>query len=83
MVSLNLMELLNKVRPDYADNVEFIVVNNTSKEGEMFKEQQNIYGSVLVLLSHNGIKRGTLANSEDEAGLRSELNKLLLAIPGV
>ena len=83
VVSLNLMELLNKVRPDYADNVEFIVVNNTSKEGEMFKEQQNIYGSVLVLLSHNGIKRGTLANSEDEAGLRSELNKLLLAIPGV
>lgn len=78
MGSLDLMALLNKVRPDYADKIEFIVVNINSKEGKIFREQQNIYGIVLVLFSHNGIKRGTLENSKDEAELRSELNKLFL-----
>ena len=76
MGSLNLMALLNKVRPDYTDKVKFIVVNINSKEGKMFREQHNIDGIVLVLFSHKGIKRGTLANSNDEAELRSELNKL-------
>ena len=78
MGSLELMTLLNKVRPDYADEVEFIVVNINSKEGKMFREQYHIDGVVLVLFSQNGIKRGTLANSKDEAELRSELSKLFL-----
>ena len=76
--SLELMTLLNKVRPDYADEMEFIVVNINSREGKMFREQQNIDGVVLVLFGHNGIKRGTLANSKDEAELRAELSKLFL-----
>lgn len=77
MGSLNLMELLNKVRPDYADKVEFIVVNINSKEGIMFREKQKIDGIVLAFFNRNGVKRGTFANSNDEAVLRSELNKLL------
>ena len=76
MGSLNLMDLLNKVRSDYSDKVEFIVVNINSQEGKMFREQQNIDGVNLVLFSHRGIQRGTLANSNDEAELRLELNKL-------
>ena len=78
MGSLELMSLLNKVRPDYTDKLEFIVVNINSKEGKIFREQQNIDGIVLVLFSHKGIKRGTLTNRKDEAGLRSELNKLFI-----
>ena len=55
MGSLNLMELLNKVRPDYANTVEFIVTNINSDEGKMFREQQKLDGIVLVFFNHNGI----------------------------
>ncbi len=76
--SLDLMTLLNKVRPDYAGKVEFFVVNVNSKEGQMFRQQQNVGAVVLVFFSPNGTKRGTLGNSKGETELRSELDKLSL-----
>jgi len=78
MGSLNLMTLLNKVRPDYAGKVDFIVVNVNSRKGEMFTKQQNVGGIELVFFSPKGTNRGTLGNNKSEAELRSELDKLSL-----
>lgn len=76
--SLNLMSLLGKVRSDYADKLEFVVVNIDSAEGQMFREQQNIAGIVAVLFDSNGTKLGTYGNTKDERELRFLLDKLSL-----
>jgi len=74
--SLDLMTLLNKVRSDYSGKVEFFVVDIATREGRMFRQQQNDDSIVLVLFSANGAKLAAHSYGLGEAGLRSELDKL-------
>lgn len=76
--SMDFMTLLNKVRSDYAGKVEFFVVDANSKEGQIFRQQQNVGAVILVFLSPSGAQRGTFSNSNGETELRSELDKLSL-----
>ncbi len=75
MLSLNLMTLMNGVRPDYSGRVEFVVVDIATDGGRSFVSTHQLDGSImLVLFDGNGRVRGVLPNIEDEAGLRSVLD---------
>lgn len=74
--SLSIMTLLNKVRSDYSEKVEFLVVNVNTREGQIFRQQQNVDAIVLVFFSSNGKKLGTISNTMSEIELRSVLDKL-------
>jgi len=74
--SLDLMTLLNKVRSDYSGKVDFFVVDVATREGRMFRQQQNDDSIVLVLFSANGAKLAAHSYGMDEAALRSELEIL-------
>ncbi len=78
MRSLELMTLLNKVRSDYADKVEFFVVTINSREGQIFRQRQNVGSIVLIFFSPNGTKESTLDSNMSEMDLRLELDKLSL-----
>ncbi len=75
MLSLNLMTLMNNVRPDFRDQVEFIVVDIATDGGRTFVSNHRLDGSImLVLFDGDGRLRGTLPNIDDEAGLRAVIN---------
>ncbi len=75
MLSLNLMTLMNEVRPDYRDYVEFLTVDIATDNGRSFVDRYQLDGSImLVLFDRDGAVRGILPNIEDEARLRSVLN---------
>ncbi|MBN4079550.1 hypothetical protein JYT26_02805 [Beggiatoa alba] len=74
--SLDVMTLLNKVRSDYAGKIEFLVVNVNTREGQIFRQQQNVDAIVLVFFSSNGKKLGTISHTMNETELRSVLDKL-------
>ncbi len=75
MLSLNLMTLLNDVRPDYSDTVKFLAVDIATDNGRSFVERYQLDGSImLVLFDARGTVRGVLPNIEDAARLRSVLN---------
>lgn len=78
MRSLDLMTLLGNVRSDYSDTVEFIVVDEISREGQIFQQQQNVGAINLIFFSANGVRQGTFNNSKSEVELRSALDKLSL-----
>lgn len=71
--SLDLMTLLNKVRSDYADRIEFLVVDIDTDAGRAFMEQQQIGGSALLLFDPDGTRRGVLVSVRDEQTLRAAL----------
>jgi len=74
--SLDLMELLNKVRPDYTGKVEFIVTDIVSKEGQMFSQRHDTSAIVVIFFSPDGTKQGKLENNMSEAALRLRLDML-------
>lgn len=75
--SMELMELLNKVRSDYAGKVDFLAVDFNSREGQTFGRQQAVGSVVLVLFGPDGARRGVLGSRIDEKDLRSEIDGIL------
>ena len=76
MRSLDIMTMLNKVRGDYASKIDFIVVNISSKEGQLFRQQQNVNAFALIFFNPKGARLGLLVNNMDESKLRLELDKI-------
>lgn len=74
--SLELMELLGKVRPDYNDRVKFVVVNTDIEEGKIFIAQQRAYSSSLILFDPQGKQIIILGSTTDEATLRLSLDEM-------
>lgn len=75
--SMEFMELLNKVRSDYAGKVDFLAVDINTRQGQVFSRRQNVGAAVLVLFDPDGVKRGVLYSGIDEQKLRSEIEHIL------
>lgn len=75
--SMEYMELLNKVRADYAGKVDFLAVDIHTQEGQAFSRRQNVGAAVLVLFDPDGVKRGVLYHGIGEQKLRSEINHVI------
>ncbi|NOZ52328.1 MAG: hypothetical protein GXP08_04150 [Gammaproteobacteria bacterium] len=72
--SLNLMEILNQVRSDYATRVEFLVVDSGTNEGQAFIQKEQATLGELLLFGKDGIRREVLINIEGEEILRAALD---------
>jgi len=72
--SLDLMALLDKVRSDYAGQIEFLVVDIDTEAGKSFMEHEQIGGSALLLFDPDGTRRGVLMSVRDEQTLRAALD---------
>ena len=75
--SMQVMELLNKVRSDYAGKVDFLVVDIATREGQDFIREQGVFDVVLVLFGEDGARRGVLGGGIGEKNLRSALDGIL------
>ena len=74
--SQQLMELLNKLRPDYAGRLEFLAVDIDSQEGQAFSRQQNVGGTKLILFDAAGTRLNVYDEFVAEQALRSGLDSL-------
>lgn len=75
MGSVEFMETLNKLRPEYATSVEFIVADLTSPEAQTFAATYNVSSVTLVFFAPDGTQRGTARGTSDLAALRNSLNE--------
>lgn len=75
MSSVELMEALNNVRPDYAASVEFIVADLTTPEAQAFATTHDVSSATLLFFAPDGTERGTLKGMQDPATLRNSLNQ--------
>jgi hypothetical protein len=74
--SLNLMDRLNRIRTDYENKIEFLVVDIETEEGKQFTQEQNLTDIGLVFFGPNGARQGILSasNISDDKGLRRSLD---------
>ncbi len=75
MGSVELMENLNKVRPDFAASVEFVVADLTTPEAQAFATQHNAGSVTLLFFAPDGTPRGEVHGVQDPGALRSALNQ--------
>ncbi|MFW2372750.1 MAG: hypothetical protein ACN4GM_06470 [Gammaproteobacteria bacterium] len=75
--SMQFMELLNKVRADYAGMVEFLAVDINTREGQAFSRRQGVGAVVLVLFGPDGTRQGVLYSGIGEKALRSEIDNIV------
>ncbi len=75
--STKMMELLNKVRSDYQDSVEFLAVDIATPTGQRFSQQQQAGAVDLVLFDADGQMRNTLSGRTAEQELRSVLDEIV------
>jgi len=73
--SIDLMETLNKVRPEYAANVEFVVADLLTPEGQAFATNHNVSSVTLVFFAPDGTQRGVVKGAQDINTLRSSLDQ--------
>ena len=59
--SIQMMELMNKVRSDYKETVEFLAVDIATPEGQRFSQQQQAGAIDLVVFGADGQKRNVLS----------------------
>ena len=76
MYSLNLMDLLNKVRSEYSDRIEFRVVDMNTPQGQAFLQQQQVQLGSLLFFAPDGTRQRVVSNIDDEAKLRASLNSI-------
>lgn len=75
--SLNLMDMLNKVRSDYDGSMEFRVVDNGTPQGRTFITQQQVNLGTLLLFGPDGTRQRVVNGVTDEAVLRATLDAAL------
>jgi hypothetical protein len=71
------MALLNKVRPDYIDKVNFLAVDVNTPIGRDFMQQQQVGPVALVMFGLDGTRQAVFRRGVSEADLRLTLNQLL------
>ena len=73
--SIDLMETLNKVRPEYAASVEFVVADLLTPEGQAFATKHNANSVTLIFFAPDGTQRGAIQGAQDPSSLRNSLNQ--------
>jgi len=73
--SIDLMESLNKVRPEYAESVEFVIADLLTPEGQAFATSHNVSSVTLVFFAPDGAERGNIKGAQDSNSLRNSLNQ--------
>ncbi|MGD8568647.1 MAG: hypothetical protein PVJ39_11200 [Gammaproteobacteria bacterium] len=74
VLSLNLMDMLNKVRGDYDGRLLFRVVDNNTPQGRAFIDQQQVNLGTLLLFAPDGTRQRVESGIRDEATLRTALD---------
>lgn len=72
--SLNLMDLVNKVRGEYANKVTFVVVDTDSPNGRVFMQQQQLNQTGILLFAPDGKRLGVFSSIKNESDVRTALN---------
>lgn len=75
VASMELMTMLNDIRSDYEDRLEFLAVDAASADGRRFAQGQGLGSSLLVLFDGNGSRVGIVDGVRDPAILRSALER--------
>jgi thioredoxin-like negative regulator of GroEL len=75
--SQQVMELMNKVRNDYAGRFEFVVVDLGSEKDRAFLQQQRVSSVLLLVFSPDGRRLADLDNVTEEHALRAALDRVL------
>lgn len=73
--SIDLMESLNTLRPEYAGSVEFVVADLLTPEGRAFASTHNVSAVTLVFFAPDGTQRGTVQGVQELSSLRNSLNE--------
>lgn len=75
MLSLNLMTLMNRVRPDYGNDVNFIVVDIVTDNGRAFLREYQFDDNIrLIFFDGAGVQRDVVPDLADESHLRRLIN---------
>ena len=72
--SLNLMDMLNKVRSHYEGRIEFRVVDNGTPQGRAFIAQQQVSLGTLLLFGPDGTRQRVVSGINNEDVLRTTLD---------
>jgi len=67
------MDLLNSMRPEFSDRVEFLAVNLGNPQGDGFVRQHGMEDGMVVLFSGNGTRIGALGRPATQQELRQLL----------
>lgn len=70
------MVAMNEVRDEYAERLEFIVVDIKTPAGKTFADGYSLQPAALVFFSANGEMRQTLYSPQTGESLRQEINKI-------
>jgi hypothetical protein len=81
VASQELMNMLNGIRGDYEDRVEFLVTDVVTPEGREFVESQRVGNSLLVLFDGAGNRIAVIDGIRDAQILRSTLETRLHLLP--
>ncbi|MBI2778550.1 MAG: hypothetical protein HYX62_02000 [Gammaproteobacteria bacterium] len=78
--SMNLMSMVNKVRGEYADRIEFRVADANTREGLAFAEKHQASSASLILFARDGRRLGVVngeSGAQDQDALRRALDEAL------
>ncbi|MDX9740620.1 MAG: hypothetical protein RBT81_05530 [Gammaproteobacteria bacterium] len=77
VASLELMTMLNELRGDYEDRMEFLATDVATDEGRSFAQSQGVGSSLLVLFDGAGSRVAIIDGIRDPGILRSTLESRL------
>lgn len=72
-----MMELMNKLRPDYEGKVEFLAVDIATPIGQSFIQQQKVNAIDLVIFDSKGERKSVIKTGAGEQQLRAVLDSTL------
>jgi len=75
--SMDMMALMEKVRSSYSSQIEFLAVSISAPIGKKFIKDYGVQQSTLVLFGVDGLIKGSLLATGDEAVLRKSLDSFL------
>ena len=79
--SLELMTMLNHVRSDYEDRVEFLAVDSATDTGRRFAATHGVDDSLALLLGGDGARLAVIDNVRNENALRAAIDSHLPPSP--
>jgi hypothetical protein len=71
------MDLLNNVRSEYSNRMEFRVVDMNTPQGQAFLQQQQVQLGSLLFFAPNGTRQRVVSNIDNETELRANLDAFL------
>ena len=72
--SHNLLTMIDEIRGDYANRIQFRIVDTGVRQGAMFSETQRVSGATLVLFGVDGQRITVLVAVSDTAELVANLD---------